>query len=159
MAQAGKGIKVIEHPNRDKAESKATKAAVVFLLFATVGVVFVITVAGWSKLEGAKYLQIPYMGLYIFMAYYISRWTRGILPIAAAFAVILMIFAIVAGPAWFDRDNPGYSDAGLPADVLGLLTLLLIPLQALLIFAAMRAFGQGWNIETEHWITPGEQPA
>jgi hypothetical protein len=157
MAEAGRGVKIIEHPNREKPETKATKAAVVFLLLATVGVVFVITIAGWSKLEGAKFLQLPYMALYVFMAYYIARWTRGILPIAAAFAVILAIFAIVAAPGWFDRDNPGYSDAGLPADVLGLLTLLIIPLQGLLIFAAMRGFGQGWNIEVERWETQPER--
>jgi hypothetical protein len=155
--QAGTGVKIIEHPNRDKAESKATKAAVVFLLLATVGIVLIITVAGWSKLEGAKYLQLPYMALYLFMAYYIARWTRGILPIAAAFAVILLIFAIVAGPPWFDRDNPGYDAAGLPASVLGVLTLVIIPVQALLIFAAMRGFGQGWNIEVERWASREER--
>jgi hypothetical protein len=151
--EAGKGVKIIEHPNREKPESKATKAAVVFLLLATVGLVAVITVAGWEKLEGAKVLQIPLMLLYLFMAYYIARWTRGILPIAAAFAMILLIFAIVAGPPWFDRDSPGYDDAALPASLLGVLTLVIIPVQVLLIIAAMRGFGQGWNIEVERWGT------
>ncbi len=156
-AQARSGVKIIEHPNRAKAETKATKAAVVFLLLATVGLVLVITVAGWSKLEGAKYLHLPFMGLYLFMAFYIARWVRGILPIAAAFAMILLIFAIVAGPPWFDRDNPGYDDAALPASLLGVLTLAIIPVQALLIFAAMRGFGQGWNIEVERWVTQEER--
>jgi hypothetical protein len=29
---------------------------------------------------------------------------------------------------------------------------MVIPIQALLIYTAMRAFGQGWNIEVERWV-------
>jgi hypothetical protein len=35
----------------------------------------------------------------------------------------------------------------MPASLLGILTLMLIPLQALLIAFSMRGFRQGWNIE------------
>lgn len=155
----GQGIKVIEHPNRDKPESKAMKAAVVLLLILTVADLLIITVAGWSVLESARVFQIPYMIVFLIIAWYVWNWKRGLLPIAAAFAILLLIFAAVAGPSWFDRTSDGYKDAALPAGVLGTLTLIIIPLQALLIFCAMKAFGQGWNIEVERWETPSGRPA
>jgi hypothetical protein len=61
--------------------------------------------------------------------------------------VILIIFAAVAAPAWFDRDKTGFDDPALPSSLLGVLTLLIIPFQALLIGVAMRGFRQQWNIE------------
>jgi hypothetical protein len=70
--------------------------------------------------------------------------------VAAALAVLLAIFALVAGPAWFDRNKPGFASPALfNAEFLGLLTLLVIPVQVLLITFAMRGFGQGWNVELE----------
>jgi ABC-type dipeptide/oligopeptide/nickel transport system permease component len=68
---------------------------------------------------------------------------------AAALAILLGIFAAIAGPEWFDRDKTGFSDPALPAGVLGLLTLLIVPVQVLLIAFAMRGFQQGWNVEVE----------
>jgi hypothetical protein len=56
---------------------------------------------------------------------------------------------IEASPEWFDRDKTGFSDPALPAGVLGLLTLLIVPVQVLLIAFAMRGFQQGWNVEVE----------
>jgi hypothetical protein len=61
--------------------------------------------------------------------------------------VILIIFAAVAAPAWFARDKEGFDDPALPEGMLGLLVLLLIPIQVLLITFAMRGFRQQWNIE------------
>jgi hypothetical protein len=37
----------------------------------------------------------------------------------------------------------------LGPDTLGLFTLLIAPVQVLLIFFAMRGFAQGWNVELE----------
>ncbi|MFI4992795.1 MAG: hypothetical protein ACHQCH_04155 [Solirubrobacterales bacterium] len=37
-----------------------------------------------------------------------STWNRGVLPVAAALAVLLAIFALVAGPAWFAREKTGF---------------------------------------------------
>ena len=31
------------------------------------------------------------------------------LPVAAVLAVLLAIFALVAGPGWFDRDKAGFA--------------------------------------------------
>ena len=139
----------IEHPNRDKAASKATKAAVIALLLVSAALVAIVTVGGWSALEGGKVIQIAYVVLDLVMAFYVTRWSRGVLPLAAALAVVLLIFAVVSGPAWFDRDHDGFAQPALDAGVLGLITLLIVPVQVLLIAFAMRAFQQAWNVEVE----------
>ena len=97
------------------------------------------TVGGWSALEGAKALQIAYIVVYLVIAFYVARWNRGVLPVAAALAIILLIFAAVSGPAWFDRDKTGFTDPALSSSLLGLLTMLIVPVQVLLIAFAMRA--------------------
>lgn len=145
---------VITHPNRDKAASKATRAIVMLLLLASAGLVLVVTVGGWDTLEGAKALQLAYIAIYLGMAYYVGRWNRGVLPVAAALAIILAIFAGVAGPGWFDRDKEGFATPNLDESLLGLITLLIVPVQVLLIAFAMRGFGQSWNVEVE---VPAEQ--
>jgi hypothetical protein len=99
--------------------------------------------------------------LYLVAAFYIARWNRGLLPLAAALAILLLILSViagtgVAGTSWFDRNHPGYAAAdtifggkGLGPDALGLVTLLMAPIQVLLIFFSMQGFAQGWNVEVE----------
>ncbi len=140
---------IIDHPNRDKASSKATKATVMLLLLASAGLVTIITVGGWDALQGAKPVQVVYIALYLLMAYYVAIWNRGVLPVTAALAIILLIFAAVAAPEWFARDKPGYTDPAISAEILGMLTVIVIPVQALLIAFAMRGFSQAWNVEVE----------
>jgi len=142
---------IIEHPNREKASSKATKAVVLFLLLGTVLLVLLVTIGGWSALEGAKFLQLAYVALYLVMAYFVARWNRGVLPVAAALAIILLIFAAVAGPAWFDRDKAGFTEPTLNENVLGLITFIIVPVQIFLIAFAMRGFQQAWNVEVERY--------
>jgi presenilin-like A22 family membrane protease len=142
------GVK-ITHPNRDKAVVQATRATVVFLLLASAGLVLIVTVGGWSVLEGAVPVQIAYIAVYLTLAFFAARWNRGVLPVAAALAVLLGIFALVAGPAWFSRDKSGFAQPTLNAGLLGLITLLLVPVQVLLVAFAMRGFKQGWNVELE----------
>ena len=144
----------IEHPNRDKASSKATRAIVILLLLVSAALVLIVTVGGWSALEGAKSVQIGYIAVYLVIAFYVARWNRGVLPLAAALAIILLIFAAVAGPAWFDRDKAGFTDPALGSDLLGLLTLLIVPVQVLLIAFAMQGFAQQWNVEVERHSEP-----
>jgi protein-S-isoprenylcysteine O-methyltransferase Ste14 len=139
----------VYHPNRDKASSKAAKSTVVLLLLVSAGLVFIVTVGGWAVMQGAQIVAIFYIIVYAVMAYYIARWQRGVLPLAAALAILLLVFAAIAVPGWFDRDKTGYSEALLPAGLLGLLTLVIVPVQLLLIAFAMRAFGQQWNVEVE----------
>jgi hypothetical protein len=140
---------VIVHPNRQGAEAKATKAAVVFLLLTSAVITAIITIGGWSKLEGAQLWAIFYILIYLLMAFLVARWNRGILPVAAALAILFAVVAIVAAPGWFDRDKAGFADPALPPGILGLLTAILVPVQILLIAFAMRAFSQKWNIEVE----------
>jgi hypothetical protein len=140
---------VITHPNRDKPVVQATRATVVVLLLVSVALVLVITIGGWSVLEGAIPLQIGYIVVYLTFAFFAARWNRGVLPISAALAVLLAIFALVAGPSWFDRDKSGFAQPALNAGLLGLLTLLVVPVQMLLVAFAMRGFQQGWNVELE----------
>jgi protein-S-isoprenylcysteine O-methyltransferase Ste14 len=140
---------IIDRPNREKASSKATKAIVVLLLLVSVGLMLVVTIGGWPALEGAKPVLFGYMGIYLILAYFTARWSRGVLPLAAALAIILLIFAAIAGPEWFARDKTGFTNPNLNESVLGVITLLLIPVQALLIAFSMRAFQQEWSVEVE----------
>jgi preprotein translocase subunit SecY len=137
----------VQHPNRDKPESKQTRAIVTFLLLVSAAILAVIAIGGWDKFQGAKPVTVFYILVYLLFAFYVSRWNRGVLPVATALSVILIIFAAVAAPAWFGRDKAGFDDPTLPESVLGLLTLVLIPVQALLIAFAMRGFRQQWNVE------------
>jgi hypothetical protein len=139
----------ITHPNRDKPVVQATRATVVLLLLASTGLVLIVTVGGWSVLWGAKPIQIGYVLVYLTLAFFAARWNRGVLPVAAVLAVLLLIFALVAGPAWFNRDKSGFAQPDINAGLLGLLTLLIVPVQILLIAFAMRGFRQGWNVELE----------
>ena len=142
---------VIEHPNRDKASSKAARATIILLLLVSVALFLVVTIGGWSALVGAQFLQIAYILVYLLMAFYVARWNRGILPVAAALAIIMLIFAAVATPAWFSRDKDGFTDPAMPAALLGTITAIVVPVQALLIAFAMRGFQQAWNVEVERY--------
>ena len=149
---------VIEHPNRRKVASKVTKALVVLLLLVSAALILVVTIGGWDVLEGAKALQIAYVALYVLMAFLVARWNRGVLPVAAALAIVMLIFAAIAGPQWFERDKEGFAQPALDASVLGLVTLLIVPVQALLILASMQAFRQAWNVEVERRPDSGARP-
>lgn len=140
---------VLEYPNRDKASSKATKAVVVLLILVSAALMTIVTVGGWEKLQGAKAIQIAYIAIYLIVAFYIARWRSGLLPVAAALAIILLIFAAVSGPEWFARDKEGFTDPALDSSVLGLVTLLLVPVQVLLIAFSMSGFRQNWHVEVE----------
>ena len=141
---------VITHPNRDKPVVQATRATVVLLLLVSAGLVLVVTVSGWNVLESAVAIQIAYVVVYIALAFYAARWNRGVLPVAAVLAVLLGIFALVAGPGWFNRDKAGFAPPDyLNAGLIGVLTLLILPVQMLLVAFTMRGFRQGWNVELE----------
>jgi presenilin-like A22 family membrane protease len=149
MAENEEQDTYIDRPNRRKASSKATKAIVAFLLVVSAAMVLIIALGGWNTLEGAKVLTIVYVLVYLVMAFFVMRWNRGVLPLAAALAIVLLIFAAVSGPAWFDRDKAGLANPTLDEDILGLLSLLLVPVQILLIAFSMRGFQQAWNVEVE----------
>jgi hypothetical protein len=149
-------------PNREKAASKLMKAVVALVLLVSAGLLLIVTIGGWSQLEGMKPINFFVCIAYLIIAFYIFvRWARGMLPIAAGLGILVLMIAVVAGlglagTSWFDRSHSGFAHAksllggqGLTADTLGTVVLLLIPVQILLILVAMRAFAQGWNVEQE----------
>ena len=140
---------VIDHPNRETAAARVTRGAVVALLLVSAALMIVVSVGGWADYAGAQGLQIVFIVAYLGMAVMAARWSRGILPLAAALAVLLLIFAAVAAPGWYARDRPGFAETAIAAGVLGLLTALLVPLQVLLAAIALSGFRQRWNVEVE----------
>jgi len=150
------------YPNREKAASKLTKLVVVLIMLVSVALMLIVTFGAWSKLQGLKPVSFVWAIAYVLIAYFIwRRWARGLLPIAAALAILALIMAVIAGTgasgtSWFDRSNFGFAPAqsifggnGLSADTLGALTVLMIPVQGLLLLFATIGFSQGWNVELE----------
>src|SRR3954465_2167133 len=140
---------VIYHPNREKAGSKATKAGTILLLIATAVLVAIITIGGGGGPGGAQVISIFFILVFALMAYFVTKWNRGVLPLASAFAILLLVFAAIAAPGWFDRDASGYHNPGLPPSLIGMLVIILIPVCIVLIVFAMRGFSQKWNVEIE----------
>src|SRR3954471_22042807 len=149
MADAPAEDRVIHHPNREKGGSKATKAGTILLLLASAALTAIITIGGWATLEGAQVISVFFIIVFLVIAFFVARWNRGVLPLSAAFAIVLLVFAAIAAQGWFDRDATGFDNPGLPPGLLGLLTLIIIPVEFLLIVFAMRGFSQKWNVEIE----------
>lgn len=157
LATVAEGDVIIEHPNRDKPASQATRALVVGLLLVSAAILVLATAGGWSKIQGAKPVQVGYIAVYLVLAFYIARWRSGLLPVAASLAIILLIFCAISGPQWFSRDKAGFEDPLLPASIVGILTIVLVPLQILLVIVAARGFSQKWSVEVERRLD-GMQP-
>ena len=157
LATVADGDVIIEHPNRDRPESRATRAIVVALLLVSAAVLALASAGGWSKIQGAKPLHVAFVLIYLVLAFYIAHWRSGLLPVAASFAIILLIFCAISGPQWFSRDKAGFEDPLLDESIVGILTIVLVPLQVLLIIVAARGFSQKWSIEVER-RTDGLQP-
>ena len=158
MADAPSEDLVIYHPNREKGGSKATKAGTILLLVASAVLIAIITIGGWSDLEGAQVISIFFIIVFALMAFFVARWNRGVLPLASAFAIVLLVFAAIAAPGWFDRDAAGFAAPAIAADVLGLVCILLAAVQIVLLVIAMLAFRQAWNVEVERRVDGTEPP-
>lgn len=153
------GVKVREgyelwHPNQEKGESKTTKAIIAFVLIASAVLLVVITLGGWERLQspGVGLMTIIWAALYVVFALLVLRWNRGLLPVTAAMAIVMVIFAAVAAGGWFARAKDGLDSPALPEELLGLLTIIVIPVQILLIAVCMVGFNQAWNVEEERPI-------
>ena len=130
------------------------KSVIAFVLLVSAGLLIVITIGGWERLLGSSVavMSLAWAALYIFFAILVSRWQRGVLPVAAALAVILAIFAAIAAPDWFARSKDGLDSPALPEDLLGLLTAIVVPVQLLLVVVSMIGFNQEWHVEEERPI-------
>jgi hypothetical protein len=147
-------------PNREKGGSITTKFVIVLLLAATAAIAGLITIGGWSLLTGGGAMGLVcaiYALLYVLFAFLVARWSRGILPVAAALSMILAIFCAIGADSWFARDRPGFNDALLPSSLIGLLVIVLGLLQLVLIAAAFYGFSQEWHVEEERPIGSGEE--
>ncbi|HEV2791107.1 MAG TPA: hypothetical protein VGV69_07400 [Solirubrobacterales bacterium] len=130
-----------------------------FLLVATAVIAGLITIGGWTLLKGGSGMGIVcaiYALLYAFFAFLVSRWSRGILPLAAALSMILAIFCAVGAESWFNRDRAGFDEALISSSLIGLLVIVLGLLQIVLVAAALYAFNQEWHVEEERPIGSGE---
>jgi presenilin-like A22 family membrane protease len=152
MAAEERSDVVIDLPNRRKASSQATRWIVVLLLLVSAGMMAFVLIGGWDALNGANGVVVGYIVVYLLLAFFCARWTRGTLPLAAALAMILLIFAAIAAPQWYDRDQTGFTDPAVDSAVLGLVCFLLIPVQLLVMAFATRGFQQNWNVEVERRV-------
>jgi len=162
MAEEEEERYVPAHPNRYRAESKATRSAVILLLLVSAVLTAIVAIAGVpvAGSPGMQFIGFVYIVLFLVMAYSIFKWSRGVLAMAAGFAVLFALLSIVAAPGWFSRDQTGFAEPLLPASVLGVILVVLIPIQLILVAFSMRGFNQGWNIEVpvpEHEV--GEELA
>jgi lysylphosphatidylglycerol synthetase-like protein (DUF2156 family) len=141
-------------PNREKAEAKTMKALIAFVLLVSAALLIIVTLGGWERLQGASVgaMSLAWAALYILFAVLVMHWNRGVLPVAAALAIILAIFAAIAAPDWFARSKDGLDSPALPEDLLGLLTVILVPVQIVLVIVAMIGFNQEWHVEEERPI-------
>ncbi len=136
------------NPNRHRAESKATRVAVIMLLIVSSLLTAVIGVGGASALPPSQQVfTFAAIILFLLMAFYVFKWSRGVLAMSAALAVLVAVLSIVASTGWFSRDQAGFSEPLIPAGILGLICIVLVPVLLLLVAFAMRGFNQAWNIE------------
>ena len=147
-------------PNREKTEAVATKAVVTLLLVISGVLTALITLGGFTLLQGGTIMGIIcliFAAVYGLFALLVFRWSRGALPVAAACAVLMAIFGGVAAPSWFARDRVGFEEALLPTPLLGLLTVVLIVVQVMIVVIAVIAFNQDWHVEEERPIGSGTE--
>jgi len=145
-------------PNREKTESLTTRFIAVVLLVASAILMLIVTLGGWSVLVGGSTFGIYaliFVAVYLLLAVMTWRWSRGALSLTMALSVLLAIFCAVGTNSWFARDKAGFADPALPSDLIGLLVLLLIPVQVALLIVAAIGFNQEWHVEEERPIGSG----
>jgi hypothetical protein len=131
----------------------------VLLLAATATIAALVTITGFSLLTGGGAMGVIcliYAALYAFFAFLVFRWSRGILPVAAALSMILAIFCATGAGSWFARDKAGFEKALIPTPLIGTLVVVLILLQLVTIAVCLYAFNQNWHVEEERPIGSGE---
>ncbi len=148
-------------PNRAKAASQTSRFAVMLMLLLSTFLILVVVLGGWSILVGGStfgIIGIIMALVYVLLAVMVFRWSRGALTLTIAFAVLLAIFCAVGAGSWFARNKPGFAEAALPTELLGIIVLILIPVQLVMAVVASIAFTQEWHVEEERSLTDGSPP-
>jgi hypothetical protein len=146
-------------PNRAEASSQTMRFVVVLLQIVSAALMAIIVLGGWSLLTGGPLwggISLIIVFIFLLLGVMTFRWSRGALTLTIAFAVLMLIFSAIGFESWFARDKAGFTDAALPSDLLGLLTMIMIPLQLALAVAASVAFRQEWHVEEERPIGSGD---
>jgi len=147
------------HPNREKADVVTTKFVIAFLMLATAVIAGIITIAGFSLINGGTAMGIVCMIfaiLYAFFSFLVVRWSRGILPVAASLSTILAIFCAVGANSWFARDKADFDSALIPVSLIGVLVVIMLIVQIVLVVACFYGFSQDWHVEEERPLGSGE---
>ncbi len=147
-------------PNRHKSGSQTTRFLAVVLLVASLALMLIVTLGGWSLLLGGStfgVITLIFCVVYGLLAVMIARWSRGALSLTIALSVLLAILCAVGAGSWFARAKPGFAEASLPSDLLGTLVLILIPVQLVLAVVCAIGFTQEWHVEEERPIS-GQGP-
>lgn len=147
------------HPNRERADVITTRVVIVLLMAASSAIAALVAITGWSLLNGGTGMGIAclaWAAIYALFAFLAARWSRGVLPISAAFSMILAIFCAVGIESWFARDKSGFDEALLPSSLIGLLVIVLTLLQIALIALTLYGFRQDWHVEEERPLGSGE---
>ena len=140
----------LRHPNRERASAKATKTVIALLLVSSAVLIALVLIGGWTSQTGARWMTLAYVIIYSLIAYFVFfQWKRGVLALSAGLALMFAAMVAPGLPGWFERAKDGYSSSLLPAEVLGLLTVLIVMLQVLLVAASILGFQQGWDVEVE----------
>ncbi len=140
----------LRHPNRERASAKATKTVIALLLVSSAVLIAMVLIGGWTTQTGARWMTLAYVIIYSLIAYFVFfRWKRGVLALSAGLALMFAAMVAPGLPGWFERAKDGYSSSLLPAEVLGLLSVLIVMLQVLLVAASILGFQQGWDVEVE----------
>jgi len=136
-----------------------TRVVIVLLMAASSAIAALVAITGWSLLNGGSGMGIAclvWAAIYALFAFLALRWSRGVLPICAAFSMILAIFCAVGIDSWFARDKSGFDEALLPSSLIGLLVIVLTLLQIALIALTLFGFRQDWHVEEERPLGSGE---
>lgn len=145
-------------PNRHKSGSLTTRFLAVLFLLVSIGLMLIVTLAGWPLLLGGStfgVIALVFCCVYGLIAWLITRWSRGALSLTIALSVLLAILCAVGAESWFIRARTGFAEGALPSDLLGLFVVILIPLQLALAVVCAIGFNQEWHVEEERPIAGG----
>ncbi len=146
-------------PNRAKTESQTTRFIAVVLLIASAILMLIVTLGGWKVLVGGTtygIIALVMVAVYVLLAVMVWRWSRGALSLTMALSVLFGILCAVGADSWFARDKSGFTEPALSSDLVGLLVVLLIPIQIALLIVCAIAFNQEWHVEEERPIGSSE---